>query len=697
MQLQPIWRRCGSTTGFENQIQSLVEAGFLTIRLFADSKRRCGPTLDALLEQVIPENGTHAGAHINLVSVPFGPPIWIDPRNSDAAQRATWLAQGASCTIRDPSVMQAAKRAHSVIAIHLELLGPALLLAPQARLLLDVPDDRVLAERAWALEQGASKAQADITADSMARVQEQVLAVADICTFVSVTEAEQLGPQCQRSATVPPRVYATPLSLPMQPRFDLLLTSDLHVFNVTSLRWFLDDVWLPYLAEASVSVAIAGRVGDRVGAATHASPPLLHFMGFVEDLEAVRSQCRLTVVPDRAGTGVSVKLLNALAVEHPVATTTTGLRGLESSVVRLIPAHDKAAGLAADILDLIGNTQHLEERRTLVREAQRAIHQAADYAELLMSIGSPTVSVQQSRAEKWAKIIAAAPHDPRPYYFGSDTTFMMSGCAWDHQVLLDGWHDGEPWGRWTDGATASLRLTLAEAVTEPLRLELDIIPSPIGASLSIAVEDVQFPAIDPVQGSHAWDIPLPATLGKRNVLLTLRVAGTVCPAQVSGSDDERILGIGVSAVRLCRHTVATRAAQCAIQADPLQNTGTCAVPPPVSAPCSELRGWSMHWCLGMPASGSTWMFNAVMKVSTALFPDRRIVSGFVAGAADIQTSMESDSVAILKSHDLRDEIALQMTLAADVIWLSIRDPRDCIASYELGLEPDPAGDSNDEA
>jgi hypothetical protein len=550
MLLQPIWRRCGSTTGFENQIQSLVRAGFLTIRLFTDGKLRRGPTLNAALKQVIPENGTHAGAHINLVSVPSRPPNWIDPDGSDAAQVANWLAQESFCTVYDANAMQAAKRAHSVIATHLELLGPALLLAPQARLLLDVPDDRVLGERAWALAHGATEAQADIAAAAMVWAQQQVLAIADLCTFVSVTEAGRLGPQCQRSATVPPRIYAPPARPPMQPVFDLLLTGDLHVFNVASLRWFLDDVWLPYLAEASVNVAIAGRVGDRIGSETYTSP-LLHFMGFVEDLEAVRSQCRLTVVPDRAGTGVSVKLLNALAVEHPVATTSTGLRGLESSVARLIPAHDEAAALAADILNLIGNTQYLEERRTLVREAQQAIHQAADYAELLMSIGPPTASVRQARAAKWEQIIAAAtPLDPRPYYFGPDTTFVMSGCAWDHQVLVDGWHDAEPWGRWTDGATASLRLTVAEPATEPLRLELDIIPSPIGAALSITIEDLQFPAIDPVQGSNAWDIPLATTQRRRSVLLTLRVTGTVCPAQASGSADERILGIGVSAVRL---------------------------------------------------------------------------------------------------------------------------------------------------
>jgi hypothetical protein len=94
-------------------------------------------------------------------------------------------------------------------------------------------------------------------------------------------------------------------------------------------------------------------------------------------------------------------------------------------------------------------------------------------------------------------------------------------------------------------------MTLARPATEPLRLELDIVPSPIGAWLSIAIEDAQFPPIEPVQGSNGWDIPVATTEGKSSLLLTLQVTGTVCPARASGTADERILGIGVSAVRLC--------------------------------------------------------------------------------------------------------------------------------------------------
>ena len=129
----------------------------------------------------------------------------------------------------------------------------------------------------------------------------------------------------------------------------------------------------------------------------------------------------------------------------------------------------------------------------------------------------------------------------------------MSGCAWDGQVLINGWQEAEPWGRWTDGAEACLRMTLAEPVAEPLRLELDIVPSPVGAALSVIFEGCEFTAIEPLEKLNAWDIPVATTKGKRSFLLMLRATDTVCPAEASGSADERILGIGLSAVRLrCR-------------------------------------------------------------------------------------------------------------------------------------------------
>jgi hypothetical protein len=547
LQLQRIWGRCGSTTGFENQIESLVGAGFLTIRLFSDAVRRRGATLNAQMEQIITENSVHAGAHINVLAVPDGPPLSLRSQNPEAAW-ATWLAATAACRIHDPMVAEVARRADAVIANHLECVGPAITLAPEARLLLDIRDDRARATAELMGRDGRSEAHIRIVEAAASRAQARVLAIPDICGHVSVSEFERLSPLTQRSAILLPRVYTEEVQVAADPRFDVLLFGDEHPFNITSVRWFLDAVWRPYLAPAAIRVAITGRVGAHVKDNVTSD---VRILGFVDDLDAIRGASRLTVVPDRHGTGTAVKTLATLAAGHPLVTTSVGVRGLDPSVAAILPAHDDPSALAADILALLRDPERLKERRQRVHQAQQAIRRGPDHAALLATIPRPTPRVQADRQAQWAQVVAAAMQpDPRPHYFAPGVSFPMSGSPADHHVLVDGWHSPEPWGRWTDGAEASLRITLAAPTEALLALEFDLAPSPMGGMISLNIDGTDLSPIQPRPGPAAWPIPANLTRGKTSFLATLRVSETICPAQKGDSTDNRILGIGVSAVRL---------------------------------------------------------------------------------------------------------------------------------------------------
>jgi hypothetical protein len=217
----------------------------------------------------------------------------------------------------------------------------------------------------------------------------------------------------------------------------------------------------------------------------------------------------------------------------------------------MLPAHDDPAALAADILTLTRDPERLMERRRLVRQANDAIRHGPDHATVLRSVPRPTPRVRVERQARWARLVAAAIRpDPRPFHFGPGISFPMSGSTRDRQVLLDGWHWPEPWGRWTDGDEASMRITLASPATRGLTLEMDLIPSPVAATLSLTLDNFEFGPIQPVQGPNAWDIPPHVTRGKSNFMVRLRVSETICPAAAGGSSDTRILGTGVSSVRV---------------------------------------------------------------------------------------------------------------------------------------------------
>ena len=552
LQFLRIWPRCHQTPVLENEIDCLVNAGFLSIRVFNAPLERNGPTLQSRLAATLPDNCLHAGAHINVIATPRGPPTWFQRGQSPDQAWATLMAASAECWIRDPAVSDAANRADVAIASNIECVGPAIMLAPRARLLLELCDDRATLAAEAVRQRGGSEAEIGSQASVVARVQARVLAIPDICSHVSSSQFARLGSESRRAAHTIPRVYARPAAVPAAaaPKFDVLLFGDDDLFDPLSAGWFLNEVWLRYLANEFVSVAIVGPIGKRFQeAASHF--PLLHFLDFADDLTAIRSMCRLTAIPDHHDNGISMQLLETLAVGHPLVTTTSGASGLGPAFPGLLPTHDDPSAFAADILRLMRSPELLADRRRLVEHARTAIPVGPDQAKLLRSVERPTAKIRSERLAGWGRVVAAAiPRDLNRRHFDSGTQFLMSGCAEDHKVLIAGWHAAEDWGRWTDGPTASALITLAVPAIEPLTLEIDLMESADRGTLSVAIDDTVLLANPPGNKPTLWHIPPDITSGKSSFRVSLHVSKAFIPAEIGNSPDKRVLGVGVRKICL---------------------------------------------------------------------------------------------------------------------------------------------------
>ena len=91
----------------------------------------------------------------------------------------------------------------------------------------------------------------------------------------------------------------------------------------------------------------------------------------------------------------------------------------------------------------------------------------------------------------------------------------------------------------------------------------------------------------------------------------------------------------------------------------------------------------MLWCLGMYASGSTWVFNAAMQVAALVGPHTPAVGCFVTGRHELDFLNDPASLAIVKSHDTDEAAATELARRANALLVSIRDPRDCVTSLML--------------
>lgn len=100
--------------------------------------------------------------------------------------------------------------------------------------------------------------------------------------------------------------------------------------NVQGLLWFIQSVW-PVLVRRhrDLRFDIVGKnPDDRLVEAVRPHPGI-RLRGFVEDLETVYHDSRVSVAPLLFGSGMKVKVLDAMARGMPVVTTDIGAEGID--------------------------------------------------------------------------------------------------------------------------------------------------------------------------------------------------------------------------------------------------------------------------------------------------------------------------------------------------------------------------------
>jgi glycosyltransferase involved in cell wall biosynthesis len=128
----------------------------------------------------------------------------------------------------------------------------------------------------------------------------------------------------------------------------IFLGSD-NPINVSALQWFIDEVMPLVLAELpAFRLKVVGSVCKSI-----ADAGSIDKLGFVDDLADAFALAGVNVNPIQMGTGVNIKLLDAMMYGMPCLSTMTGARGLEdyaSKGLTLI-ADDDRDGFARSIVE----------------------------------------------------------------------------------------------------------------------------------------------------------------------------------------------------------------------------------------------------------------------------------------------------------------------------------------------------------
>ncbi|MGH9091729.1 MAG: glycosyltransferase [Acidimicrobiales bacterium] len=179
----------------------------------------------------------------------------------------------------------------------------------------------------------------------------------DAATFRRlVPQAEVLvAPPSFRRATRPEAVAPTRRCL-------LVGSGTLH--NVDGARWFLEEVWGAIRqAVADCRLDVVGSVGSQL---TGGPAPGAHIAGEVADLRPSYEAAQIVVAPLRYGSGLNVKVAEALAHGRPVVTSPAGAQGLAGLAGCPIVVAATAEEFAGAVIRLLRDREACDE---LARES----------------------------------------------------------------------------------------------------------------------------------------------------------------------------------------------------------------------------------------------------------------------------------------------------------------------------------------
>jgi polysaccharide biosynthesis protein PslH len=133
--------------------------------------------------------------------------------------------------------------------------------------------------------------------------------------------------------------------------------------NIDALNYFIDNILpLVRLQHSQARLRVVGRRPSEALRKRCQQCPAIDFVGEVPDVRSYLQRAAMVVVPLRIGAGSRIKILEALAAEKAVVSTSTGAAGLDVVSGRHLVIADSPSEFAARVNELLASD---EDRRRL--------------------------------------------------------------------------------------------------------------------------------------------------------------------------------------------------------------------------------------------------------------------------------------------------------------------------------------------
>jgi len=140
----------------------------------------------------------------------------------------------------------------------------------------------------------------------------------------------------------------------------IIATTYKWIHNVDALKWFLDFVF-PLVMKVFPDIQLTLLGKDPPTWLKHYYPQNLNVIGYVEDVRTYLNRANIYIAPLFVGSGIRIKILEAMAMELPVIATTVSAEGIKATSSDGLFICDEPVAFANTIVQLIKTNSQTRE------------------------------------------------------------------------------------------------------------------------------------------------------------------------------------------------------------------------------------------------------------------------------------------------------------------------------------------------